>query len=53
MSRRLRRMPEVHFDALDLPPTGTLPVALDGASRYGGARDRQQARHAIRPREAT
>ena len=42
-----RRMPEVDFDALDLPPTNTLPVAVEGAARYGGARNRQQSRHPI------
>jgi uncharacterized ferredoxin-like protein len=42
-----RRMPEVDFDALDLPTTGTLPVALEGASRHGRARTRQQPRHPI------
>ncbi|HEX3284006.1 MAG TPA: DUF2148 domain-containing protein, partial [Mycobacterium sp.] len=26
-----RRMPEIDFDALDLPGTGTLPVGIDGA----------------------
>jgi uncharacterized ferredoxin-like protein len=46
-----RRMPEVDFDALDLPATDTLPVAVEGASRYGGARNRQQARQPIRPPE--
>jgi uncharacterized ferredoxin-like protein len=46
-----RRMPEVDFDALDLPATDTLPVAVEGASRYGGARNRQQARQPIRPSE--
>jgi len=39
-----RRMPEVDFDALDLPPTGTLPVAIPGAVRAGGARNQQQPR---------
>jgi hypothetical protein len=39
-----RRMPEVDFDALDLPATGTLPTGVEGASRYGGARNRQQQR---------
>lgn len=42
-----RRMPEGDFDSLDLPSTGTLPVAVEGASRYGGARNRQQPRHGI------
>lgn len=46
-----RRLPEVDFDALDLPATGTLPVAVEGASRYGGARNRQQTRQSIRPSE--
>jgi len=47
-----RRMPEVDFDALDLPATGTQPVAVEGAIRYGGARNRQQARRPIRPPDA-
>ena len=47
-----RRMPEVDFDALDLPGTGTLPVAVEGGARYGGARNRQQAREPIRPTNA-
>src|SRR5207248_9845971 len=33
-----RRMPEVDFDALDLPSTGTLPLGVPGAGREGGAR---------------
>jgi uncharacterized ferredoxin-like protein len=40
-----RRMPEIDFDTLDLPTTGTLPVGVNGASRSGGARNRQQPRH--------
>ena len=28
-------MPEVDFDALDLPSTGTLPVGVPGAGREG------------------
>jgi uncharacterized ferredoxin-like protein len=39
-----RRMPEVDFDALDLPGTGTLPTGVEGAPRYGGARNRQHRR---------
>jgi uncharacterized ferredoxin-like protein len=39
-----RRMPEVDFDSLDLPATGTLPVAIPGAVRGGGARNQQQPR---------
>jgi uncharacterized ferredoxin-like protein len=42
-----RRMPDVDFDALDLPGTGTLPTGVPGATRYGGARNRQQARRPI------
>ncbi len=40
-----RRMPEVDFDALDLPTTGTLPLALEGAQKQGRPRTRQQPRH--------
>jgi uncharacterized ferredoxin-like protein len=39
-----RRMPEVDFDALDLPGTGTLPTGVEGATRSGGARNRQHRR---------
>jgi uncharacterized ferredoxin-like protein len=45
-----RRMPDADFDALDLPGTGTLPVGIEGGSRYGGARNRQQPR---RPLDST
>jgi uncharacterized ferredoxin-like protein len=44
-----RRMPEVDFDSLDLPGTGTLPIGIAGAARSGGARNRQQPRHPARP----
>jgi len=44
-----RKIGEVDFDALDLPTTGTLPVGVDGASRDGGARNRQRPRTQIRP----
>jgi len=40
-----RRMPEVDFDTLDLPATGTLPVGIEGAVRSGGSRNRQHPRH--------
>ena len=43
-----RRMPEIDFDALDLPSTGTLPVAVPGAVRAGGARNKQQPRNPSR-----
>ena len=39
-----RRMPDIDFDTLDLPATGTLPVAIPGAVRAGGARNQQQPR---------
>jgi uncharacterized ferredoxin-like protein len=39
-----RPFPEVDFDALDLPTTGTLPIAAGGGARHGGARHRQQSR---------
>jgi uncharacterized ferredoxin-like protein len=44
-----RRLPEVDFDTLDYAPTHTLPVGVEGATRYGGARNRQQPRHDLRP----
>jgi uncharacterized ferredoxin-like protein len=40
-----RRMPEIDFDTLDLPSTGTLPLGIPGAARPGGARNKQQPRH--------
>ncbi len=39
-----RRMPEPDLDALELPPTGTLPVGADGPLRSTG-RNRQKPRH--------
>jgi len=39
-----RRMPEVDYDALELPPTDTLPIGVPGATRAGGARNKQQPR---------
>jgi hypothetical protein len=42
-----RRMPEVDFDALEHPATGTLPVAAPDGERYEGARSRQQTRYPI------
>jgi len=39
-----RRMPEIDYDTLDLPETGTVPVGVPGAARAGGARNRQQPR---------
>ena len=46
-----RRMPEVDFDSLDLPATGTLPIGVEGAARDGGARNRQQPRKSLRKNE--
>ena len=48
-----RRFPDVDFDALDLPATNTLPVGVPGASRYDGARNRQQPRRKFGHQEAT
>jgi len=45
-----RRMPEVDFDTLDLPGTGTLPIGIDGATRADGARNKQQPRYPTAPR---
>ena len=42
-----RGFPDVDFDALDLPATNTLPVGVPGASRYDGARNRQQPRRQL------
>src|SRR6266566_541400 len=43
-----RRFPDVDFDALDLPPTHTLPIGVEGGTRSGGTRNRQQPRRPIR-----
>ena len=40
-----RAMPEADFDNIDLPVTGTQPVGIPGATRHGGARNRQAPRH--------
>ena len=42
-----RKMPDADFDTLDLPATGTLPIGVEGAARYGGARNRQQPRRPL------
>jgi hypothetical protein len=39
-----RPMPEPDFDYLDLPPTGSQPVGIPGATRRSGARNRQAPR---------
>ncbi len=46
-----RQFPDVDFDALDLPPTNTLPVGIEGAARHGGARNRQQPRRPLSTEE--
>ena len=43
-----RPMPEPDFDTLDLPPTGTQPAGIPGATRHGGARNRQAPRQPTR-----
>jgi uncharacterized ferredoxin-like protein len=40
-----RPMPDIDYDTLNLPSTGTLPIGVPGASRAGGARNKQQPRH--------
>jgi uncharacterized ferredoxin-like protein len=47
-----RRFPDVDFDTLDLPTTGTLPIGVEGATRYGGVRNRQQPRSPLGPAAA-
>jgi uncharacterized ferredoxin-like protein len=47
-----RRMPDVDVDTLDYPPTGTLPIGIEGASRYDGARNKQQPRTDLRSHDA-
>jgi uncharacterized ferredoxin-like protein len=42
-----RRFPEVDFDELDLPSTGTYPLGIEGAARDGGVRNRQQLRRPL------
>jgi uncharacterized ferredoxin-like protein len=44
-----RRMPDTDFDSLDLPVTGTVPLGVEGATRAGGARNRQQPRRSLAP----
>jgi len=43
-----RRFPDVDFDSLDLRPTNTLPVGVEGATRHEGARNRQHPRDSLR-----
>jgi uncharacterized ferredoxin-like protein len=48
-----RVLPTVDFDALDLPPTNTLPVAAETGTLHGGARHRQQPRRSgKKPKDA-
>jgi hypothetical protein len=46
-------MPEIDFDSLDLPGTGTLPVAATGAATRSSGRTKQQARQATPRRTRT
>jgi uncharacterized ferredoxin-like protein len=39
-----RRFPEIDFETLDLPSTGSLPIGVEGPGRYDGARNPQQPR---------
>jgi len=43
-----RRIVEVDYDSFDYPSTGTLPIGIEGATRHGGARNKQQPRRPIR-----
>lgn len=40
-----RKFPEVDFDDLDLPSTGTFPLGAEGPGRCDGARHRQLPRY--------
>jgi hypothetical protein len=44
-----RKMPEVDFDALDLPATETLPVGIEGATRSRRAGNHQRPRQRLGP----
>ena len=44
-----RRMPDVDPTTLDYSSTGTLPVGVEGAERYGGVGNRQEPRRPIPP----
>jgi uncharacterized ferredoxin-like protein len=46
-----RKIAEVDFDALSYPGTATLPIGVEGSTRQGGVRHRQQPRNPLRPRE--
>ena len=48
-----RRMPDIDYDTLDLPATGTLPVGVPGAARAGGARNQQKPRRPTPRRNRT
>jgi uncharacterized ferredoxin-like protein len=48
-----RRFPDVDFDTLDLPPTNTLPVGVEGSTRHAGARNRQRPRRPLSSGETT
>src|SRR5437016_14186856 len=48
-----RRIVDVDYDALDYQPTGTLPIGVEGATRHGGTRNKQQPRRPLRPGHAS
>ena len=43
-----RRIADLDLDSLHYPPTGTLPVGIEGRERHAGVRNRQQPRRPIR-----
>jgi uncharacterized ferredoxin-like protein len=47
-----RRIVDVDYDTLDYQPTGTLPIGVEGATRHGGTRNKQQPRRPLRPGHA-
>jgi uncharacterized ferredoxin-like protein len=47
-----RRFPDVDFDALDLPSTGTYPLGIEGGARHGAIRNRQQPRRPLSSEQA-
>ena len=48
-----RRIVDVDYDTLDYQPTGTLPIGVEGATRHGGTRNKQQPRRPLRPGHAS
>ena len=48
-----RRIVDVDYDTLDYQATGTLPIGVEGATRHGGTRNKQQPRRPLRPGHAS